>query len=1176
MENKVLIFVLLLLVVNVSLVSSADWDNTYDYDPETKTATVENWFGAGADLAYITLTSPNNVMVARGVDRLVGTFNFTTTGDFEDTFGDIYLEDVASDKEISRGKQFKYKKYTNISVDDYETICEDVVVWNGTEESCTQIEIGSHWEIKTDWIPISNPTNTFYEGVTYEVGVFVDVEAGDYGDWIPSIMGIEIKEWATWTESLNVGLFVGYNFDEQDTSGTGKIIDILNNNNGTNAGTTNTTGIIQTAYDYDSDYINIPNDQFEGLGTFSMSYWIFPDTGDAGIHRAFREGSFYTGYDNNRIAVFFDTSGVDCSVGASSGITGGSWYHVLFSYNGTGLNLYLDGVSIDNVSCSGGIASLSENAAFGARDDGSPDQFWEGKIDKAYFWNRSVSASEVEQLYNSGDAITFINIFEPQILIIFPENITYNETITELNYNVDAGDRCWFSDNGGTTNSSDVPAGTNFTGLLSVPLENNWTVFCNNSNFVGSDTVTFFVNQSSQTELIAPADGANSTITLINFAINSTPTNTNLSNVTLYIWHINETLLSTNITSLSGDVEVQTNFTPNLTQGNFIWNAETCGLEGGCLFADDNRTLTVHTTPSSVVIHFPNETINFLEAGGNLTLNWTISEPGQNLTEHIINCSYLYNGVTTGLNKSQCIEINETSFLYIDGFNNLSFTVLEEFGLTTTNFTTWDFLFEKYNVTFDNQTFEGTQEIFTAEIILSGGASITQAIFYYNDTNYTTSIISSGGEYVVVASITIPLVEEDTNFSLGFYIVIEGTTYNLDTFTQEVLSINFSACGTRNDTVLNMSLFNEETKVSILGDIEINAQAISKTSGDITASINISFVNVSYGAICMSPLEAYSNLYFSSEIRYVASDFVPEFYYIQMADMADYPRNLSLFDLAINDSTEFLVTYQDDSLIPTEGAIIQLQRKYIAEDAFEVVEAPLTSNAGTAVLHIDLNTNRYRASVVKDGVLLDFFNNIVFDCENELSGECTELLLGSINPQNNIPLTNLTDFVYSISSVNNTITTTFIVPSGTPSTVNVVLTQLDQFGNETTCNQTVISSAGTIDCTFVNTIGDSFLSLKISKDAELQAQQTYIVVEDSTLNFLGNNFFILIIIMLSLVGMAISSPEWMIINAVMVMLIGGAFWLVNGMNFVMGLGSLVWLVISAIILIIKLAKQEDR
>ena len=132
------------------------------------------------------------------------------------------------------------------------------------------------------------------------------------------------------------------------------------------------------------------------------------------------------------------------------------------------------------------------------------------------------------------------------------------------------------------------------------------------------------------------------------------------------------------------------------------------------------------------------------------------------------------------------------------------------------------------------------------------------------------------------------------------------------------------------------------------------------------------------------------------------------------------------------------------------------------------------------------------------------------------------------------------------------------------------------FGNESKCNQTIVSSGGSIDCTYGDTIGDSFLIIEISKNGLLQGQQGFVVVEDSGFSWLDNNYMILLILLLTLVGMAFASPELTLIIGFVVMVLGGAFWLIKGMDFVIGLGSLAWLLVAIIILIYKIAKQEDR
>jgi len=74
----------------------------------------------------------------------------------------------------------------------------------------------------------------------------------------------------------------------------------------------------------------------------------------------------------------------------------------------------------------------------------------------------------------------------------------------------------------------------------------------------------------------------------------------------------------------------------------------------------------------------------------------------------------------------------------------------------------------------------------------------------------------------------------------------------------------------------------------------------------------------------------------------------------------------------------------------------------------------------------------------------------------------------------------------------------------------------------------------------------------------------------------GMNFFIVFLFLISLVGMAIASPEWMMIIGIMVFMISGTLLLLSGMSLAMGLGAMAWLVVAVIIIILKMAKQEDR
>lgn len=547
------------------------------------------------------------------------------------------------------------------------------------------------------------------------------------------------------------------------------------------------------------------------------------------------------------------------------------------------------------------------------------------------------------------------------------------------------------------------------------------------------------------------------------------------------------------------------------------------------------------------------------------------------------NNSVLHNQTTITLSPSQFL--NETLFINNLTLGNYIWTAEVCFENSTFSNCT----FSQDNSTFDVNVFagislnyapqitEGALNIISRTITVFPGSTLTGAFLEYNGTNFSTSLNFVDGIYQVGASLVAPTVEMDTNFTFIFYYLIDGVYYSSAEANQTVLNTLFGICGgLTNDTLLNLSLLDEQTRTNITGDIEINAAIISLSSNEVVGFLNGTFSNVDNISICFTPPSVYSEYYLNAEIRYTSTGYSAEFYNIQRSNLTLYPRTLDLFPLNLNDSTEFTITYKNNDFIFTEGAIIQLQRKYISTDTYEVVEAPITGNGGSAVLHIDLNTNIYRASVVKDGVLLDFFENIVFSCDNELAGDCTHSLDGTVNPNNDIPIEDLTDFSYTVmvDEDNQTVTVLFSVPSGTPSTINVLLEQIDMFGNLTSCNTTVVTSAGSITCGYVDTIEKSIIELSISKDGVELAVLNF--VNDPPLDMDGMNFFFVFMFMISLVGMAIASPEWMIIISIMVLMISGMLLLVQGMSLVMGLGAIAWVIVAAAIIIMKMSKQEDR
>lgn len=93
-----------------------------------------------------------------------------------------------------------------------------------------------------------------------------------------------------------------------------------------------------------------------------------------------------------------------------------------------------------------------------------------------------------------------VDTINPNVTIIYPINGTYyNSTVTQLNYTVvdNNSDSCWYSIDGGITNSSSVVTGINFT-VSSSEGQNNWTVYCNDTfSNEGTDDVIFYHDTTS-------------------------------------------------------------------------------------------------------------------------------------------------------------------------------------------------------------------------------------------------------------------------------------------------------------------------------------------------------------------------------------------------------------------------------------------------------------------------------------------------------------------------------------------------------------------------------------------------------------------------------------------------------------------------------------------------------
>jgi hypothetical protein len=221
--------------------------------------------------------------------------------------------------------------------------------------------------------------------------------------------------------TLSSGLVGYWPLDGKTTNwATGKTTDLSGQNNAgqlINMSTTTSpvAGKIGQALKFDgsSQYITTNRNiqTFCSVSTCSLSVWLYPtgsavsvsasyngqgalgdDTGNMGIYRANISG-------NDRIWAYNWDSG-DRRVGVT--YTPNTWVHIVWVHTGGVLYAYKNGVLVGSTASGDEAGPWNFQIGKGYTTGTSP--YWPGRIDDVRIYNRALSASEVQALYNIGAA----------------------------------------------------------------------------------------------------------------------------------------------------------------------------------------------------------------------------------------------------------------------------------------------------------------------------------------------------------------------------------------------------------------------------------------------------------------------------------------------------------------------------------------------------------------------------------------------------------------------------------------------------------------------------------------------------------------------------------------------------------------------------------------------------
>ncbi|MFH1641354.1 MAG: LamG-like jellyroll fold domain-containing protein, partial [Nanoarchaeota archaeon] len=470
----------------------------------------------------------------------------------------------------------------------------------------------------------------------------------------PSLATI-VYEWNSTNYTIfNDSLVLMMNFDNLSALGENSthIYDISGNgNNGTaygNAFVNITGGKYQGGLqmDGDGDYVKVLDDpSIDAFSKFTMAFWINPKDTSTLIELVGKYVSGpYRGYDSyfngiGSIDVAIDDSGC----GGTVAITQDVWTHFAVTYNGSQMNLYYNG--INGTRCAVAVGSI-ENAPTTLRigrtwsEDSQYD--YTGLIDEVFIWNRSLSASEIKQLYftnlrkydvdkwnlyinqsknstavltdgsytyrayatdtagnlNSTETRTItIDTTPPQLTIISPTSTTYGTT--RIEFNISASEQlssCHYSIDNWVTNVSMVSVNTTYYNKSSTVADGTYTAqfFCNDTlNHINkTENVTFTIDATaSNINFTQPTPSNNTIQTQQHYKVNVSIKESSLKEV-IYNWN------GTNYTMYNDSLVLMMNFD----------NVSALG-EG----TSDNITVDLSSYGNNGTIY------NMTEVGGNYT-----------------------------------------------------------------------------------------------------------------------------------------------------------------------------------------------------------------------------------------------------------------------------------------------------------------------------------------------------------------------------------------------------------------------------------------------------------------------------------------------------------------------------------------------------------------------------
>ncbi len=817
-----------------------------------------------------------------------------------------------------------------------------------------------------------------------------------------------------------------YVWQQNDTMPAISYDDVSNFGLATTGGTISVTGVHANATNYTVDNYHWNNTiTFNSVywTTSTIAFWYNPiGLGDNNVgfqlwQSVTNRMILMTSNPNRNFRIFSTFGGTACDTTGTNIPVIGTWYHVVFELNGSHQTLYIDGVSHASVACTKTFADFSDNPSLyiGTWNNGIYGQN-QGAYDEVLFFNKTLTASEIWNIYNGNVTVPPPSQGKPIVTLISP----INDTITNKNTVNMTCNASWVDGylinlslyiNGtlNATNTTTVTNNSNYT-FTNIDFGEGvyyWNCYAcdNNSNcswatnnftytidFVDPVIVTNFINKSIyyQNNITGQFNFSDNTIlNTYNISVDETQVagqtgiNNNFAQYNLSLDPSSYSVGSHTLTirvadghtteELKGDYKIRNGIFNDYLEYGF-WD------NGFIRTQSKNRSIIDKWTSKKEIDRYtqiyepakPSSIQTFIEES-DMPI-YIINKPGYYGDTWIVMGDHWKDyvledepGAKVSIKRINDYKVEVT----IEGIkNHPERLVLKSVGDLNVVIKNYIFYILNSSISYSSDIiFETDQQTITLEI---NKTVSTNANLYWNGNLISSTKTNYTNYDLYTATFTTPQIsaaQENITFYWNYTLTgINNTETGSITNNQTIYRISIDNCSTYTTYTINFSLLDETTINSTIGTIHATLHTYRPNSSNYRSN-SFDFTGQNNYSICIYPSWATYNTT-SYSFEYLATGYTSKEYMFAALEISNQSQEIKLYLTNSTLASNVVITLRDTNDNLLEDYTIRVKRYYPGTGEEITVEITQTDYNGNAVVHLILNDVYYSFSIEKDSQVI--------------------------------------------------------------------------------------------------------------------------------------------------------------------------------------------------------------